>query len=522
MASTLQLAEVVALAATAGAVVRLLGDPAQLASVEAGGALRLLQAEVGAVHLGEVHRFTEPDEAAATLQLREGDPTALGFYATNGRIRDGSREAMLEAAYDAWAADQRQGRTSILVAASAHDVTTLNARARQERVGAGQVEPDGEVLRDDNLAGVGDWVVTRSNLRGLTCHHGRDWVKNGDTWEVTSRHGDGSLSVQHREHDGIVRLPSAYVADSVELAYASTAHRTQGSTVDTAHALVTVEMTRESLYVASTRGRTRTTWYAATEELLDLSGDRAPDPPMAALDLLTDILRRTGAEQAATTAIRETQREATSLPTLVTRYRHAWDLAATAMLNQVAPTALPPGLARRVMTDPGSARLARTLADASGRGADPTAVLRAAAAYDDINQVRAPAHLLATRIEDIPTTLGVPHGDPGDRPLPWLGSPRVGHPAWDGYLGERAQLIAARADELGSLTGAYREQYRLTHLGVGELGPLPSDGITQRMAYLAATAEQETKPTVPPRRRAPVSAPRPPGRTAERGLRLSE
>ena len=76
-----------------------------------------------------------------------------------------------------------------------------------------------------------------------------------------------------------VRLPADYVADSVELGYASTAHRAQGSTVDTAHTLVTPEMTREGLYGASTRARTSTHWYATTEQLLDATGPHEPEPP---------------------------------------------------------------------------------------------------------------------------------------------------------------------------------------------------------------------------------------------------
>ena len=520
MANTLQLAEIVTLAREAGASVRLLGDPGQLASVEAGGTLRLLEAEVGAVHLHELHRFVDPAEAAATLQLRAGDPTALSFYFTEGRIREGSREAMLESAYEGWAKDVRQGRTSVLVAASNSDVRRLNALARHERVGAGQVEPDGVVLWDDHRAGAGDWIVTRSNLRGLTCHRGRDWVKNGDAWRVMRRHGDGSLSVRHLVHDGVVRLPREYVAASVELAYASTAHRTQGRTVDTAHAVVTAEMTRESLYVASTRGRVRTTWYTATERLLDPTVDREPDPPTSSLDVLTDVLRRSGSEQAATTAIRATQQEATSLPALVTRYQHAWELAAMAMLRLVATDALSPRVARRVLTDPAARQLAKTLADAAGRGADPACVLPAAVAYDDLGNVRSMVRVLASRLEDFQSYLGIPTDNPTNPPLPWLSAPSVGHREWDAYLSERGRLIIERAGELGSMTAAYREQYQLTHLGVGELGPLPPEGTTQRHAYLAASREQEaTTPTLA--RRASTPSRHQSSREQQRGRRPS-
>ena len=91
MAGTLQLADLVTLAKNTGAVVRLLGDPAQLTAVEAGGALRLLEAEVVAVHLDQLHRFTNPAEAAATLALRRGDPAAIDFYQSHDRIRAGTR-----------------------------------------------------------------------------------------------------------------------------------------------------------------------------------------------------------------------------------------------------------------------------------------------------------------------------------------------------------------------------------------------------------------------------------------------
>jgi ATP-dependent exoDNAse (exonuclease V) alpha subunit len=59
--------------------------------------------------------------------------------------------------------------------------------------------------------------------------------------------GDGSLTVRNLAHGGRVRLPVAYVRQYVELLYATTAHRAQGATVDTAHPLITSGMTRETL-----------------------------------------------------------------------------------------------------------------------------------------------------------------------------------------------------------------------------------------------------------------------------------
>ena len=55
--------------------------------------------------------------------------------------------------------------------------------------------------------------------------------------------------------------------DQVQLLYATTAHRAEGTTVDTAHPLITAGMTREALYVLATRARESTVFYVATHYL---------------------------------------------------------------------------------------------------------------------------------------------------------------------------------------------------------------------------------------------------------------
>jgi ATP-dependent exoDNAse (exonuclease V) alpha subunit len=80
-------------------------------------------------------------------------------------------------------------------------------------------------------------------------------VKNGDRWLVTATNPDGSMALRRGNGGGEVSLPADYVAQHVELAYATTAYRSQGRTTDTAHALVAPATTREVLYVSATRGR---------------------------------------------------------------------------------------------------------------------------------------------------------------------------------------------------------------------------------------------------------------------------
>jgi hypothetical protein len=73
MADTLTLDAAVQFAINRGASVRLIGDDQQLAAIGAGGVLRDIKHTHGALRLTELHRFTDPAEAAASLALREGD-----------------------------------------------------------------------------------------------------------------------------------------------------------------------------------------------------------------------------------------------------------------------------------------------------------------------------------------------------------------------------------------------------------------------------------------------------------------
>ncbi|MFC6044871.1 MobF family relaxase, partial [Nocardioides hankookensis] len=254
LAGTLTLDEITQAAASAGAKVLLVGDWAQLSAVDAGGAFSMLVNDRGMVpELNEVRRFTNAWEKAASTRIRIGDDSIIDTYVRHGRVLEGGRETMLDALYTNWLTDVRDGKRSLMVAGDLTTVTALNQRAQADRIAAGEVasaEHGTAALHDGTTAHVGDRVVTRQNKRELAT--GRGWVKNGDEWSVTAINTDGSLTVRRASktnHDhgkgGAVVLPADYVATKLELGYASTAHRAQGSTVDTAHAMVTATTTRE-------------------------------------------------------------------------------------------------------------------------------------------------------------------------------------------------------------------------------------------------------------------------------------
>ena len=102
MADTLTLDTAVQFAIDRGASVRLIGDDQQLAAIGAGGVLRDIKQTHGALHLTELHRFTNPAEAAASLALREGNPSALDFYLDHGRVHVGDIATTTEDAFTAW------------------------------------------------------------------------------------------------------------------------------------------------------------------------------------------------------------------------------------------------------------------------------------------------------------------------------------------------------------------------------------------------------------------------------------
>jgi AAA domain len=134
MADTLSLDTAVQFAINRGASVRLIGDDQQLAAIGAGGVLRDITHTHGALRLTELHRFTDPAEAAASLGLREGDPSSLDFYLDHGRVHVGDLATTIEDAFNAWAADRAAGLDTIMIAPTRNLVAELNRRARDHRL----------------------------------------------------------------------------------------------------------------------------------------------------------------------------------------------------------------------------------------------------------------------------------------------------------------------------------------------------------------------------------------------------
>ena len=129
------------------------------------------------------------------------------------------------------------------------------------------------------------------------------------------------MTVQRANGGGVVMLPATYVSEHLELAYASSAHRAQGRTVDTAHALVSSTTTREVLYVMATRGRASNRLYVDTHYDPDpqTSHDQANEP-VTAKEVLAGVLLNEGADVAAHDMIQRQLTEAEGMERLSAEY----------------------------------------------------------------------------------------------------------------------------------------------------------------------------------------------------------
>src|SRR5699024_6477711 len=133
LAGTLQLDTVIGHALARGASVRLVGDDGQIASIGAGGILRDIATETEALTLSQLVRLTTPDQGAATLALRAGDPAGIGYYIDHHRVHVGADATAADMAFAAWHTDTTAGQHSILLAPTNDLVDSLNARAQAAR-----------------------------------------------------------------------------------------------------------------------------------------------------------------------------------------------------------------------------------------------------------------------------------------------------------------------------------------------------------------------------------------------------
>lgn len=467
MVSTEQMNRILDIADRVGAKVVGSGDPEQLGSVEAGGAMDLLVGRADTFTLTEVRRFAEQWERDASLGLRHGTPEALAEYDRHGRLLgyQDPREAVAGAARAA-AADRLAGMRTLVVAGSNEEASSVAAAIREHLVEAGIVEAGGVLLGlDGNTAGVGDEVMARQIDRTLG-------VVNRERLTVVGVRDDGGLSVVTA--DGEEReLPAAYVAEHVQSAYASTVHAAQGVTVDRAHYLTSGGADPSAAYVGLTRGRERNTAHVATVRPgegpqagnVEVHEQTERPSPLAVLAGCFAVERPS--PSAVVTSERDAEREA-GMAHLLGRLEGGTSLAVRQRLDRALDGLHDEGLLStedraRMCADKASDHLARLLRAVEQAGGDPDEALRAALTERDLDGAQSVAQVLAHRLS---SAHDVAMSAPG-RSVPG----NVGEPL-SKYLGEIRDRMDDRTRVLGEQVVVEAPQW-----AAKALGPVPEDPV---------------------------------------------
>ena len=279
----------------------LVGDPFQLASIEAGTVMRDVVGPAGDLAgprpdggaplagrvtvLQRMHRFDESSSIAALAQaVRRGDADAalgllgeglddLAWVAPDDLVGVDDVATEVEAVgVEVVSAARRGDVARALAAAGRIKVLTatrqgpLGLEEWTERIERGIGHADPAFVRRRR------WHIGRPVL--VTANDRANRVFNGDTGVVVD--GSGGMEVAMADGDGIRRLAPSRL-DQVETWWAMTVHKSQGS--EFPHAVVSLPdwrspiLTRELLYTAITRARDRLT-VVASESALRTAIDR--------------------------------------------------------------------------------------------------------------------------------------------------------------------------------------------------------------------------------------------------------
>jgi conjugative relaxase-like TrwC/TraI family protein len=288
MAATRPTARLLEAAQRAEAKVIAIGDPGQLASVQAGGWLAAVGRELGVVRLTEVMRQRDPAERRALAALHDGRPHLyLDWAQQAGRI------VTFEDPVSACGAALREWARAAATVGPAHAVmiarenetrAKLNQMARELRSGLGALGEERSYGALDLAAG--DRVICRRNDRTIDVDNGM----RGTVCALDSDH------VVIDTDGGLVReLPAAYVAEHVEHAYALTGHGMQGATVQAAIVLASPhDLTAGWSYTALSRARGDTRLLVHDDDFSDRRDEIAPPDrsPAPTRGELLDRVRR--------------------------------------------------------------------------------------------------------------------------------------------------------------------------------------------------------------------------------------
>ena len=272
MVDSATLARLIDHAQAADAKLVLIGDPAQLGEIEAGGLFAAIVNRSQPIYLDEVIRHRHDLDREAARLIREGDGgQALDRYRAGERIVVAAdAEARREAIVRDWWASRQAGEDSLMVAKLNREREHLNARARELMKAEGRLGEQ-EIRVGESSFAVGDEVITRVNDHRAHIYNRERWRvealdAKAQTVELVGIDTRGRVCV---DSDYLGRVNPKDGAAALEHAYAATIYQAQGATVDRAFVMADPTMDRQEFYVAASRSREETYFYVTPDRELD-------------------------------------------------------------------------------------------------------------------------------------------------------------------------------------------------------------------------------------------------------------
>jgi conjugative relaxase-like TrwC/TraI family protein len=303
MVDSATLARLIDHAQEAGAKLVLIGDPAQLGEIEAGGLFAALAERSKPIVLDEVIRHSHELDREGARRIREGSGAeALSIYRSEQRViivadPEARREVMVRDWWQSFGA----GEDALMVAKRNAEVEKLNALAREVmgaegRLGEAEIEIGGVGFA------AGDQVITRINDHSAEIYNRERWRIESVDLESGAVVLDGIDTARRVCVDSVFlgRVNERDGAAALQHAYAATTYQAQGATVDRAYVMADPSMDRQEFYVAASRSREETFFYATPEVQVERE-EYAPRSPYLrqGLEHIAQAAERDGAQVAA-------------------------------------------------------------------------------------------------------------------------------------------------------------------------------------------------------------------------------
>lgn len=263
MVGSRQLLRFITQARLQGAKLVLIGDPEQLQPINSGTPFKDILAQSDKVELTEVRRQKEDWQRRATRDFaRNRTDAALKAYADHGAVEQHNTktDAITALIQDYMVDVELRGASAsrIALAYRRKDVHALNQAIRKARQSGGDLTDETlfKTSYGPRAFAAGDRIIFTKNNTDLG-------VKNGTLGTVEAL-DKSTLTVRLDENgQGKARRltfsPKKYA--SIDHGYATTIHKSQGATVDSAFVLSSRKMDRHLTYVAMSRHRDNVKLY---------------------------------------------------------------------------------------------------------------------------------------------------------------------------------------------------------------------------------------------------------------------